>query len=71
MQCKRIMAETQRGTELTTVVLDGDGFSRQLVLASHTNEQWTSSPAGARTEGGRDGRVGEKSVGEVGDRRED
>lgn len=51
VQCKWIMADTERGTELTTVVLDGDVFSRQLVLASHTNEQWTSSPAGTRMKG--------------------
>lgn len=38
----------KKKTELTTVVLDGDVFGRQLMLASHTNEQWTSSPAGTR-----------------------
>lgn len=40
--------QTERGTELTTVVVDGDVFGRQLMLASHTNEQWASSPAGTR-----------------------
>lgn len=44
VQCKWIM---ERGTELTTVVLDGDVFGQQLLLASHTNEQRASSPAGA------------------------
>lgn len=33
-------------TQLTTVVLDGDVVGQQLVLASHTNEQRTSSPVG-------------------------
>lgn len=42
----------QAETELTTVVLDGDVLGRQLVLASHTNEQRTSSPAGKRMEAG-------------------
>lgn len=46
-RCQRIMAETERGTQLTTVVLDGDVVGQQLVLASHTNEQRTSSPVGA------------------------
>ena len=44
VQCKRMMAETERETELTTVVLDGDVIGQQLVLASHSNEQRTSSP---------------------------
>lgn len=44
VQCKRVMAETERETELTTVVLDGDIIGQQLVLASHSNEQRTSSP---------------------------
>lgn len=57
VQCKWIMAETERGTELTTVVLDGDVIGQELVLASHTNEQWASSPVG---------RVGKRKCGWVG-----
>lgn len=55
VQCKRIMAKTERGTELTTVVLDRDVIGQELVLTSHTNEQRTSSPVETRMEGGRDG----------------
>lgn len=55
--CKWIMAD-RKGTELTTVVLDGDVFTRQLVLASHTNEQWASSPAGEKGPSRRRGRDG-------------
>lgn len=57
VQCKWIMAETERRTELTTVVLDGDVIGQELVLASHTNEQWASSPVG---------RVGKRKCGWVG-----
>lgn len=71
MQCKRIMAKTERGTELTTVVLDRDVIGQELVLTSHTNEQRTSSPVETRMEEWREEETGRgrESVGEVGDRR--
>lgn len=59
-------------SELTTVVLDGNVFCQQLVLASHTDEQRTSSPARTRMEvEGRDGmrERGRESAGEVRDRK--
>lgn len=52
------MAETERGTELTTVVLDRDVIGQQLMLASHTNEQRTSSPVGTRMEKWREEETG-------------
>lgn len=62
--------QTRRGTELTTVVLDGNLFSWQLMLTSHTNEQRTSSPAGIRMKQvGRRGRRVTESVGKMGGRR--
>lgn len=42
----------ERGTELTTVVLDRDVLCGKLILAPHTNEKRTSSPEGEREKGG-------------------
>lgn len=56
--------ETERGTELTTVVLDGDVIGQQLMLASHTDEQRTSSPTGTRSDRGRHG-TGRESMDEL------
>lgn len=58
---KQVTGRQRQETGLTTVVLDGDVVSRQLLLASHTNEQWTSSPVGRIGAGARGaGRLGEK-----------
>lgn len=53
------MAETEKGNELTAVILDRDVIGQQLTLASHANEQWTSSPVETRMEEWRDEETGQ------------
>lgn len=54
-QCvrKQIPRQVKWQTALTTVVLDGNVFNGQLVLTSHPNEQWASSPDGTHGMGRR------------------